>query len=471
MATVLRWLPSLVLSGLALVVVVETLALRVPADISLNYGEGFVQIDAVRAARGESLYGDPGEVPFTLHVYPPLYTWLVSLFLLDGSDSYVPGRLIDYLSVVFTAALLVASARRRTGPVAWGVGALYLTLPIFVSWGAAVRPDNLAVALSALGVVLVDRLADRRAVYWAVPVFLAAGLCKQSVAAGLAAALLSLAFRNPRTALRFAALFAAATVAIVGALVFATDGGFWLHTVSAHVDKPFGWMRVWSVARAFGESHAPLVALAAALLLRVALARRPSIYALWLVISAVGTLSAGKSGSDTNYFLEPVAACAFLAAQELRLPAAGAPAWQRGAAAALAVLAVGWAALNTRLHLDNATWIAASEAEFAAAVEKWGHTRGPIVSDDAGFLLAVNEPLYLRPYIMSELARSGGWDPEPVLRALRRKQIGLLILQREPEGIYHMRYTPEMRAAINRSYERVGAYRTDFTYEILTPRP
>jgi hypothetical protein len=473
LSTPLQWLVSLSLGVLALVVVVETFAVRVPAEVSLNYGEGFVQLDAVRSARGETLYGDPATPPWTLHVYTPLYTWLVALLLLDGSISYVPGRLIGYLSVLFTAALIVWSGRTRSGPVAWGVGALYLTLPLFIPWGAAVRPDNLAVAFSALGVVIVDRCAGRaslRSVYWAVPAFLAAGLTKQSVVAGVAAAWLSLALRDWRIALRFAAVFATATLAIVAGLALASDGGFWLHTVSAHLDKPFGWTRVGSVAATFGLSHAPLVLLAAALCIRLAQNRRASIYGLWLVIAALTTITAGKSGSDTNYFLEPAAAAMFLAAQELSWPAAAASVWRRAAAGMAGVVAIVWAGVNVWLHAQNDDWIAGSEAAFQAALVQWGRTPGPIVSDDAGFLLAANEPLYLRPYIMSELARAGDWDPAPLLEALRQREVGLLIVQREPEGIYHVRYTAEMRAAMERHYRRVGSYRLDFEYEIHTPR-
>jgi hypothetical protein len=465
-----RWLPSLALGALALVVVVETLAVRVPAEVSLNYGEGFVQLDAVRSARGEALYGDPGELPWTLHVYTPLYSWLVALLLLDGSSSYIPGRLIGYLSVLFTAALVVGSGRSRSGPIAWGAGALYLTLPLFIPWGAAVRPDNLAVALSALGVVIVDRCSGGRGLFWAIPVFLAAGLTKQSVVAGLAAALVSLALREWRTALRFTAIFALATLAIVAGLEVSSGGRFWLHTVGAHLDKPFGWERVGSVAASFGLTHAPLGLLAAALCIRLALARKASIYGLWLVFAALTTISAGKSGSDTNYFLEPVAAVIFLAAQELRWPDPGASIRRRWAAGLVAMLAIAWAGVNTWLHWRNDEWIADSEAEFEAALVEWGRTPGPIVSDDAGFLLAANEPLYLRPYIMSELARAGDWDQKPLLRALRRREVGLLIVQREPAGVYHMRYTPEMRAAIERHYRRVGSYHLDFEYEIHAPR-
>ena len=91
-------------------------------------------------------------------------------------------------SAILAAALLIGlTGQRRTGPVAWGVAALYLTQPLFATWGALARPDNLAVLFSALGVIVVDRCAGRRGVLWAVPLFLLAGLTKQSIFAGLLA--------------------------------------------------------------------------------------------------------------------------------------------------------------------------------------------------------------------------------------------------------------------------------------------
>lgn len=462
----------LALAALALAAVVMTLAVRLPADLSLNYGEGFVQLDAQRLARGEPIYGDPEEPPYTLHVYPPLYTALVAAGLRLGGNGYTPGRLIGYGAVLATALLIARAGRGRSGRLAWSVAAFYLTLPIFVPWGALVRPDNLAVLFSALGVRVVDRRLGRPGLVWAAPLFLAALLCKQSAIAGLGAAALVLARRDPRGLLRFGTVLVAGGLLALAGLELASGGRFWLHAVGAHADKPFHLARAWALERAFFAMDAPTALFAAALAAWVVWRRRASIDAWWLAFATLTTLSAGADGSDTNYFLEPVAALAFLAARELRWPAADAPAGRRLAAGLGAAVAVACAAWNVRLHHLNDAWIADGERSFAAAVARWGAAAdGPIVSDDAGFLVATGTPLYFRPFIMTQLARSGAWDETPVVDAVRERRIALLVLQREPASLYGSRYTPALREAIARHYRRAGGYRTDFAYEIWVPKP
>ncbi len=460
------------LGAIALGVVAITLAVRVPADISLNYGEGFVQLDALRLARGEPLYGDPAQKPWALQVYTPLYLWLVSLCARAGAEGYAAGRLLGYAAVLSTALLIGLSGGGRSRPTAWCAAALYLTAPVLVSWGAAVRPDNLAVLCATAGVIAVDRYTGRRAVYAAAPLFLAAGLAKQSSLAAPAAALLWLVLRDRRRALGLAALLAAGALVAVAALQAASGGWFWLHAVTSHALKPFAWGRTWSVLGHFARFHWPLIAFAAGLVAWLTAARRPSVVLFWLLLSSAVALSAGKSGSDTNYLLEPTAALALLAARELRWPpAAGLLRPRRAATLTALAAALGVALYYLQLHLANAAWIPEAERRFAAAVDARRPVVGDVVADDAGFLLATGRPLLFQPFIMSQLARAGLWDERPLVEALERGAIALVVVQRGEPGIFRERYTPALRRALAHRYRRVGSYTTDFEYEILAPVP
>ena len=459
------------LAAIATGVVAQTLAVRVPAEISLNYGEGFVQLDVQRTAAGGALYGDPAQQPWTLQVYTPLYPWLVARLAPQGGSSYVPGRLVGYAAVLGTALLVGLAGRRRTGASAWGVAAFYLTLPLFVSWGAAVRPDNLAVLCATAGVIWVDRAGAARAVLWAVPLFLAAGLAKQSTVAAPLAALVWLALRDWRLALTFGLALGAAAGLCIAALQLGSGGWFWLHTFDSHVAKPFVWARTWHVAASFFAFHAPVVVFGAGLWVWVLARRRLSCATLWLPISALAALSAGKVGSDTNYFLEPMAALALVAARELPLPLATDASRRQSVTAALAAaLAVIAAAANLRLHLVNGAWIRPAEQRFAAVAAEWSPAAGDVLADDAGFLVYTGRPLVFRPFIMTQLAEAGMWDPRPLLDALENGRVTLAVIQREPAGIFHSRYTPAMRRALEARYERVASYRTDFEYELYAPK-
>ncbi len=465
------WLVAAALGAIAAGVVWVTLDLRVPAGISLNYGEGFVQLDALRAARGEALYSDPARIPWTLQVYTPLYPWLVSWAARLGADGYAAGRLLGYAAVLATALLVGLAGQRRTGAAAWCVAAFYLTLPLFVSWGAAVRPDNLAVLCATAGVVVVDRCTGSRRVLAAVPLFLAAGLAKQSSVAAPLAAALWLALQDPRRALGFSVLLAAGAALCLAALQAGSDGWFWLHAYTSHAAKPFAWERAWHVLGSFLRFHAPLALFAAGLLGWLLLRRRTSCAVLWLALATLATASAGKSGSDTNYFLEPAAALALVAARELPLPLAPHAGLVRRAAATLAAAAaLVFAVLNLRIHRENAAWIPAAEARFEVAAASWAQSPGPVIADDAGFLLQTGHALLWRPFIMTQLAAAGLWDERPLVEALEAGEVALVVVQRQPEEIFRSRYGPALRRALARRYERVDAYRTDFEYEIHAPR-
>ena len=152
----------------------------------------------------------------------------------EQKASYRPG-VLSILAVLCTAILIVISARRRSGWIAWVVAALYLTTPLIGTWGSLGRPDALAVFLCASGVVLVDRTWKSRMVFFAIPLFLLALLAKQSIAMGLLASLLFLLRQAPRRALELGAITCAIGLAAVGLLQWFTDGWFLFHTVTANL--------------------------------------------------------------------------------------------------------------------------------------------------------------------------------------------------------------------------------------------
>jgi hypothetical protein len=333
-----------------------------------------------------------------------------------------------------------------------------------------VRPDNLAVFFATAGVIAVESGGGRGG-RWALPLFLAAGLAKQSAVAAPAAALLWLALRDRTAALRLALGLGAASALSIAALQLASDGWFWFHAWTSHTAKPFAWQRAWQVSRSFLELHAPLALFGAVFWTWLAARRRVSCAFLWLPLAVLATLGSGKSGSDTNYFLEPVAALALLAARELPLPlapAAGRTA--RGLATAAALLVVLLAASNLRLHLANAAWIPEAEVRFAAVADTWGRAPGDAIADDAGFLLRTGRRLLFRPFIMTQLTAAGLWDERPLLEALESGEVALVVAQRRPAEIFRSRYSPAVRRVLARRYERVASYRTDFEYELLAPR-
>ena len=114
----LRRIALAIVALVAALSIAYAVALRVPSPVSLNYVEGFAQIDAQRVAAGSALYRNPASPPWTLHVYTPLYTFAVAAITSDFG-SYAPGRLLSLGALLATALLMGASGARRAGWVAW----------------------------------------------------------------------------------------------------------------------------------------------------------------------------------------------------------------------------------------------------------------------------------------------------------------------------------------------------------------
>lgn len=456
---------------IALVAVVEALTVRVPSPVALNYVEGFEVLDAESVAAGAALYRDPTDPPWNVHVYTPLYTYVVGASIGQGADGFWAGRLVGYAAILATAWLIFVSGWRRTGWIAGVVAALYLTQPLVGAWGPTVRPDALAVFFSALGVVCIDRFASRRAIVLAAVFFVLALATKQSIGMGMVAAGIFLLLTKPMRAFALAGLCALAIACGVALMQWTSDGWFLFHTVRANL-SPFAWAKVALLEQGFLVSHAPAMLAGFAVLALCALQRRVSIYALWFVLTGLSTLAVGKVGSDMNFFLAWITATGFLVANECprHLPASPRASW-RIAAVLLAILVVGSAGWNLKIQHEENAWIAPGHEGLARAASRFDALSGAVVSDDAGMLMALDRPLLFRPFIMSQLAYAGAWNDEPLVEMLENRQIGLVVFESTPGGLpFASRYTPGIRNALARNYALAGRYRTHSNFEVYAPR-
>jgi hypothetical protein len=437
--------------------------------MSLDYVEGFVRLDAARLAQGGALYGDPSQVPWTVHPYTPVYTALVAVA--DGlGRGFSAARGIAYAAILATALLLGLSGQRRTGSIAWGVAALYLTQPLFATWGALARPDSLAVFFSALGVVIVSRYAGDRRVLWALPLFLLAGLTKQSVGAGLIASVLYRLVEAPRQVLTFLLLGALGGSAAILALQLGSGGWFWFHTVEANLNR-FDWGQAWELEKLFAGSHWPALIVGSFVLILLVRRQRFPLFGLWFAVASLSTLSGGKVGANLNYFFEALAALAFLIAHDFPVHLAD-RLTSRGRIAARIVVtcvAVIVAIANLNVHRQSNLHVKEADRIFLDVVAQVGSQEGSMISDDAAILVHSGKPLLFRPFIMTQLAKAGIWNQRPLVDALEHGTIPYVIFRSHPPAIHQDRYTPEMRTALKRYYQRVGNYVLAFPYEVHAP--
>lgn len=459
---------ALVLAGLASIA--GTAVLRIPRMMPLNYVEGFNLLDALRVAAGEELFGDPAEPPWTIHVYTPFYTWVHSILADPGNPSLVAGRLVSYLALLLGAVAIAVSTPRASRPWAVGIAALYLTMPLLAEWGALVRPDNLAVLFSLLGVLTVMSNERRAGLLLAAAFFFLAFFSKQSTLAGLIASTLYLAGRNRRAAV----LLAGATSVLGGVAVIwmqvTTEGWFLFHTVTGNLN-PFDWRQLGSIHGAFLRDHFYLVIAGGVLSGSAILDRRFSLPFLWFGVAVALTVSAGKIGSDANYFLEPLAALTLFAAREIPIAIASLTRTRRRrAVATLCALGLLAAAMNVGAFFRRSVALPAADEAYAEIVRGVAALpAGAIVSDDGALLVYTNRPLVFRPFVMTQLANTGRWDERPFVEQIAARELVAVIPVVVPEERFVSRYTAVMRQTLMDHYRPTWTFHLVDSYRVFVP--
>ena len=428
----------------------------------LNYGEGPLLDQAVRLANFEGIYSsDLTKAPYTISNYPPFYLLVQAPFVwLFGPELWY-GRLISLASVaataLFVALTLFTLTRDRISAVAAGL--TFPAIPYVLRWSSLGRVDLLGLALSWAGLLVVVRWPGRRrAMVAAALLFVAAVLTRQTyvLAAPLTAFVWLLVQGQRRRALELAGLGCGLGLASFLALNVATDGGFFLNTVTANIND-FRWERVSFNALGAG--------LACPLLLLGGLAfawRAPRDKVWWLVVpylalSVPSALLVGKVGSDVNYLLELSAA--------LCLATGALIAWQRErprlralliSLLALQVLALAQSSLVPSGLQD---YVVDQEREVRQLSRIVAAADGPVLTDEHMGLLPLNgKRIRFQPFEMTQLSRDGSWNQDRAVETIRREEYAVVMMWEPPfaRDIKRDRWTEEMLGAVEAHYEPTG---------------
>ena len=438
----------------------------------LNYGEGPLLDQAVRLANFEGIYSsDLARAPYTISNYPPFYLLVQAPFVwLFGPELWY-GRLISLASVaataLFVALTLFTLTRDRIAAMAAGL--TFPAIPYVLRWSSLGRVDLLGLALSWAGLFAVVRWPGRRrAIVAAALLFVAAVLTRQTyvLAAPLTAFVWLLVQGQRRRALELAGLSCGLGLVSFAALNVATDGGFFLNTVTANIND-FRWERVSFNALGAG--------LACPLLLLGGLAfawRAPRDRAWWLVVpylalSVPSALLVGKVGSDVNYLLELSAA--------LCLATGALIAWQRErprlralliSLLALQVLALAQSSLVPSGLQD---YVVDQEKEVRQLSRIVAGAEGPVLTDEHMGLLPLNgKRIQFQPFEMTQLSRDGSWKQDRAVETIQSEEYAVVMMWEPPfaKDIKQDRWTEEMLGAVEAHYEP-----TDRLADMVVYRP
>lgn len=460
------------------------LALNLP-QLQLDNEEGALLFQALELRAGRSIYRPLTSPPWFVGTYPPLYLAANALLTDPSNPDLRSGRLIGFVSAGGIAALLGLIAALRTRNPAASLLAPLLFLATFeaYNWIAYYRVDLPAIFLSLSGLALVATAPERRGARAAsIVLFLLALYTKQTTVAAPAAATVALLLRDRRLGLRYGAWLAGAGLAVFLLLSALTRGQFAIHTVlynmnTWHLEDLGRW------ARHAGRLYCWLLAaflLTALAAVRIAGMRRILEDPVWLyaAFALLTTPTIAKAGTAENYLLEPLAAVALVTCDGLgrllRHWASGGGLIGLPAAAAAVLLTL------HGFHLSSPRWTAAlfsrrpASADLAAASEITRRLRaepGETWSEPALYDLRAGRPLVFQPFIMSELARQGRWNPEPFTADLRQGRWSLIVTTRDITAPPDQVYAPAILDAMRAGYSESGRVRAPlWTFYLYRPR-
>jgi hypothetical protein len=447
-ARVAWWIYAVVAGALALVVVgnwIWAVTLRGP----VLYGEGAVAHAAILARDGleytsGARYGDVSPI-FTAANYPALYFHLAGI----GDDPFVTGRVLSIAATLLVAGAIAWTARPGGWLTAGTIALAWLGSVPLMTWGLAVKPDLLALALT-VGATLALARARPQALLAGVLIGVAVMAKPTALLPGVAL-LAYVAWRDPLGATR----------GLVGGLVSAIAVAFFTNfQANAYMIHVIDWNALpWRF-----ELAAPLVFIALLVLAvpiaTVAITRAGGGPVGAYLVGAVGVLLlGGREGATVNYFLDLSAALALAAATiapRLALHA-GYP------VVSIAQLALGVVLLNPFPTTPS----------FLAPTGKWGDPStiayvrdavpGIILAEDSGLLVASGrEPIVDDLFLWSRNYATGKsfLEGTRLLQAVRAGQFDAIVSEVDLEridagpGYARQRWHPDLVAAVLERYRR-----------------
>jgi len=445
--------PAAALALYALTQWLSALVSRVP----VLYGEGAVA-NAARLARDGIAYLDPDSSRFVAANYPPLYFHLASIV-----DPFITGRAASIVATLAVAAMVFVSARSAGRLAAAALAAGWLALAPIMIWGAAVKPDLVALALTALAVVLLDRRRELAPIGGFALVF--AALAKPTALLPAAALIAWLAWADRATLIRCG--FGAAVAVVAAAVTVYMDSvpDVWRHVVT--------WNALsWSLDQAVSVAIIGLLVIGVPLGIAAFMRGVGGARAAYLAGAVAIVVLGGREGATINYLLDLTVATALSLA-------AIAPRLRAGVlfpALALAQLVLATAIVDPlrvvpgRVPLTGA-WGDPSRGGIIAAEIASGE---PLLVEDSGLLVARGAaPTVDDLFLWSRLVERGTIDASPILNQVASARFRAIVSEADLEhldaapGFERQRWTAVLARAV---VERYKLDRHEGTLWIYVPR-
>ncbi len=423
-------------------------------DFSCDDLEPEVLNQAWRLARGESIYHGINTPPFSFAAYPPLWFALVGLLLKVTGLSYLPAKLVSFLSALSIGLAMASLSRRWHGTARNGVWAAFFLflIPAFLFNAARSNVQMMAVALSLWSLVffLRDRWPETLIISPLLAVL--AFYTKQSQVALPLAMVAFLALRKRRWLPAY--LTTAAAAGIIPLLwLQAVSGGNFLYDTVQLANLSYTVLQIVPI---FLHHAGPLLIFIVLAVLtswqRLREGRWEPIDFYLACLLATTVMSLGRIGAHGQYVVE------LLVVTMLYLLRISGPFLLPGkdvlvSLQVLFLLVYAPLFIFIEEGLHNVACNRAA-ARIYPLIEKGS---GPILSQQGSFALFGRGEIYIQLFHFTALTRAGVWDQEILLNQIERRAFSWVITE-FPIGGSDLsaddreRFTPEMISALRRNY-------------------
>lgn len=293
---------------------------RFPFDY--DQGEGFELMDTVLFSQGEWPYRDNDHYPFYSSNYPPLFHVIVAPLIVLFGPQYWTGRLVSYLGTLITAVAIGYGVQRSVKRwwLALLAGLAFLASNYVYHVGPLFRQHMFMVMFETVAIVWLtitidkeerDGRHDNKRLLIVMGLLLAAGYTKQLAYATVAAVFIFLFLRNPKRAIIWAIPFGLVTGLVFLWINWATDGYWFLNTVTANIN-PFVPGQAQGLFKQWFTLHTVITVTAVIYAIYQLYFERLSAYTIWFVVATVNSVTAGKWGAGESYFATAIAASCIL---------------------------------------------------------------------------------------------------------------------------------------------------------------
>lgn len=463
-----QWLCRMV-PGFALLSLLAWCYVSLRWDFAWDDADPEILNQAWRMAQGKEIYRGIDSLPLAFAAYTPLYYALVALLLKLTGLSFLPAKLVSFLSAVSIGWALAILSRgwQGNGRAVLRAACILFLIPAFLYNAARCHPQMLSVALSVWSLVFFVRRRWLDTVIISPLLAILAFYTKQTQVALPLAMVVYLGFRNRRWLLPYLA-----TLMVGGVLPF-----LWLQKLSAGY---FFFDTVQLARLRYDVLQVPPVFLhhAGPLLIFMVMALAASWRRLkqgqwepvdcYLAVCLVVTLvSLGRLGAHGQYVLELLVVTMISLMQT----------WSSVSIRNKDM----WVTLQILFLLTYAPLFIVVEEGLRDTAANRAARRvyplieggtGPILSQQGSFALFGRGEISVQLFHFTALSRAGLWDQGLLLREIHKRTFSWVITEFPLEGSRltdddRERFTPEMLDALRANYRPRVAF---FPYYLYSPR-